>query len=153
MPCKDALVTKTVSLKSSQTVEQALQTLRKAGLSFAPVVEDDGSLAGLFSISRLLENVLPVSVAVGMGGSGGNVNVTIPSAPGMAKRLQKFRQSKVSEMMQRPLRAVHQNTPLEVAVRHVREMGEPAAVVDPDTGEFVGIVTENSILEALEKMA
>ena len=153
MPCKDALITKTVLLKPDQTVEQALQTLRKAGLAFAPVLEEDGTLAGLFSISRLLENTLPVSVAVGAGGSGNVANITIPSAPGMAKRLQKYRQSKVSEMMQRPLRAVHANTPLDAAVRHVREMGEPAAVVDPDTGAYVGIVTESSILDALEKMA
>lgn len=153
MPCKDALITKTVLLKPDQTVEQALQILKKASVTFAPVLEEDGTLVGLFSISRLLENTLPVSVAIGAGGAGNVMNITIPSAPGMVKRLQKYRLSKISEMMQRPSQAVHQNTPLDVAVRYVREMGEPAAVVDPDTGIFVGIVTENSILDALEKMA
>jgi len=142
MPCKDALVEKTLVLKPDQNIEQAVTDMKKSGVTFAPVVENDGTLAGLFSFSRLLENTLPVSVAVG--GEGSSMNVTIPSAPGMAKRLQKYRLSSVAEMMQRGLRAVHGDTALDVAVRHVRETGEPAAVVDPDTGAFMGLVTERS---------
>lgn len=153
MPCREALITKPILLKPSQSVDQALAALKKAGATFAPVLEDDGTLAGLFSVGRVLENTLPVSVAVAVGGEGAAMNVTIPSAPGMAKRFQKYRQGTVSEMMQRPARAVYPDTPLDAAVRHIRENGEPAAVIDPATGSFIGIVTENSILEALEKMA
>lgn len=149
MPCKNALITKTVTLKPGQTVDQGLAALKKADISFAPVLEDDGTLAGVFSLSRLLENTLPVSVAVAGGGS--VMNVTIPAAPGMVKRLQKYRLSKVSELMQRPARVFHPDTALDAAVHHVRGEGEPAIVVHPETGAFQGIITDNSILEALEK--
>lgn len=153
MLCNDALVKKAVLLKPEQTVEQALSVLGKAGVTFAPVLEDGCALAGVFSVGRLLENTLPVSVAVGAGDGGNVVNVMVPSAPGMAKRLQKYRNAKISEMMQRPVRTVHRDMPLEAAVRYIRETGEPAAVVDPDTGAYIGIVTETSILDALTKIA
>lgn len=153
MSCKEALVTKTVHLKPSQSVEQALAAMKKAGMTFAPVLEEDGTLAGVFSVGRVLENILPVSVAVAVGGEGAAMNVMIPSAPGMAKRFQKYRRGTVSEMMQRAPQVVHPDTPLDTVIRHVQESGEPATVVDSSTGAFVGIITENSILEALEKMA
>jgi CBS-domain-containing membrane protein len=69
----------------------------------------------------------------------------------MVKRLQKYHLSKVSELMQRPARVFHPDTALDAAVHHVRGEGEPAIVVHPETGAFQGIVTDHSILEALEK--
>jgi len=151
MPCKDALVKKVMTVSPDMSVEQALKDMKKSGLFFAPVVDSDGTLVGLFSVSRLLENTLPVSVALASGGAAG-VNVMVPSAPGMAKRLQKYRGARVSEMMQRQFGVVDPDMSLESAVRLIRETGEPAVVVDGPSGAFQGVVTAESVLEALEKM-
>lgn len=150
MPCKDAIVSKVPTVKPDQTVEQALKELKKSGASFAPVVDKDKILLGVFSVSRVLQDVLPVSVSVGEEGSMRNVH--IPAAPGMAKRLQKHQTTLVSDIMDRQPPTVSPETPLEVAIRHVRAKGEPVAVVDAQSGQFKGVVSDESLLETLQKM-
>lgn len=149
MPCKDVLVEKVLTLKPDQKVEPALKALGKEGVTFAPVVEDSGEFVGVFSISRLLFDVLPVSVSVGEGGS--FQNIRIPAAPGMAKRLQKDLAGLVSQLMERHVPVVSPETPLETAIRHIRQQGEPVVVIDEKSGIFRGLVTEQSLLTFLKK--
>ena len=150
MPCQDALTTKVFTLRPDHTVEQALKVLRDNKAAFAPVVED-GKLAGVFSLGRLLQNTLPVSVAMGAAaGGGGFANVRIPAAPGLGRRLQKSKVSTVAEIMDRSAPAVMPDTPLDVAIRLVAQRAEPVCVVDA-SGTFLGTVTEDAILAALEK--
>lgn len=149
MPCKDALTTKVFTLTPLHTVEQALKELKKNKTAFAPVVED-GLLLGVFSIGRLLKEALPVSVVLGLEAGGGIPNVRIPNAPGMGKRLQRVMTSTVASVMDRTVSAVGANAPLEAAIREIAERAEPVCAVDAE-GMFLGLVTDESVLAALEK--
>lgn len=145
MLCKNALVKKVQVLSPDQMVGDALQILKKAGIRHAPVLGEGGTLEGIFSVTRVLENSLPVSLASGTG-----VPVTIPSAPGMSVRLRRITNDIVAHVMNRQVRAVHPDTPIETSVRLLAE-GGPVPVLDRESGEFLGLVTDESVLAALEK--
>ncbi len=124
-------------------MRDALRAMDKAGISYAPVVDGEGVAVGIFSISRLLESALPVSLDMG------GMNVSLQSAPGIARRLEKYMEGRVSDIMQRPFRALHSDTPLETAIRWLRENGEPVTVVQGETGMFAGVITDESVLAVL----
>jgi CBS domain-containing protein len=151
MLCQDALVKKCLTARPDQSVESLLKEMRKDHAGFVPVVED-GLLVGLFSIGILLEDLLPVSLAMA-GGEDGPTNVMIPAAPGMATRLRRNLGTNVGMLMQRPARFLYPDTPLEAAIHELRDAGGAAAVVERKTNAFLGIVTNESALAALEKKA
>jgi CBS domain-containing protein len=156
MSCKDALAEKVPPVTPDQTVETVIKSMRNSGVSIIPVVDADNALVGVFSFGILLEDTMPVSLAVGGGGGEDApppMNVRIPAAPGMVKRLKRSMMSPVSALMQRPRNVVHPDTPLESAIREIREAGGPVPVVEPKTNEFVGFVSDESLLDALEKKA
>lgn len=150
MPCQNALTTKIMTLKPADTVAQALKDMKKNKASFAPVVED-GELVGVFSLGRVLQNTLPVSVTLGGEGRAlGGRPVRIPAAPGLGRRLQKSMTGTVAEIMERSVAAVTPDTPLEAAIRHIAQRAEPVCVVDGG-GAFLGVVTDETVMAALEK--
>ncbi len=155
MSCKDALVTKVPPATPDQPVEAVVKNMRKNGVTLVPVIDSDQTLVGVFSFGILLEDTLPVSLA--MGGRGGSedspINVRIPAAPGMVKRLQRSMTAPVSALMQKPRNVVHPDTPLESAIREIREAGGPVPVVERETNKFVGFVSDESVLAALEMKA
>src|ERR1700761_9686326 len=125
MSCKDALITKAPVATPDQPVEAVIKNMRKNGVTLVPVVDADQTLVGIFSFGILLEDTLPVSLAIGAKGGSEDapINVRIPAAPGMVKRLQRSMLSPVSALMQRPRNVVYPDTPLESAVHHIREAG------------------------------
>lgn len=143
MMCRDALVKRALVVSPRMGVEEALKAMHKASISYAPVLDDEGVVVGIFSLSRLLESALPVSLDLG------GVSVPIESAPGMTKRLRKYMSGQVADVMQRPFRALHPDMPVETAIRWLREGGEPVSVVEKETGAFVGVITDESVLAAL----
>jgi CBS domain-containing protein len=149
MPCKDALIKKVLTLAPDLTVEQALKDMKKGKVNFAPVLDDEGNFLGVFSYSRLLQDTLPVSVAVGADTA--KANIRIPSAPGMAKRLTRTLGSRVGDLMDRQVRTVNPDTALETAIRFIRDAGEPVAVIETQSWRFLGLVTDESLIDALGK--
>ncbi len=151
MSCKDALIDKAPMVTPDQTVEAVIKTMRGSGVSMVPVVDGERKLVGVFSYGILLEDTIPVSLAIGGGGEMGGTSVRIPAAPGMVKRLRQSMLAPVSTLMQRPANLVNPDTSLEAAIREVREAGGPIAVVEPQTNKYVGVISDASLLAALEK--
>lgn len=151
MSCKDALVEKAPVVSPDQTIDVVVKTMRTSGVSMVPVVDSDRKLVGIFSYSILLEDTLPVSLAIGAGGEMGGTSVRIPAAPGMVKRLRQSMMGPVSTLMQRPANLINPDTSLESAIREVREAGGSVVVVEPQTNKYVGVVSDASLLAALEK--
>lgn len=151
MSCKNALVEKAPVVSPDQTIDVVVKTMRTSGVSMVPVVDSDRKLVGIFSYSILLEDTLPVSLAIGAGGEMGGTSVRIPAAPGMVKRLRQSMMGPVSTLMQRPANLINPDTSLESAIREVREAGGSVVVVEPQTNKYVGVVSDASLLAALEK--
>ncbi len=151
MLCKDALIKNPLTTKPDKTVEHVLKEMQKAGAVCVPVLDAQNIVIGLFSINILLEETLPVALAVGPDDA--RINVTIPSAPGITKRLQKLMNTPVSDVMRRAFQTVGQDSPLESAIRAVCGQGAPVIVANPSDNSFLGMITDETLLAALKKAA
>jgi CBS domain-containing protein len=147
MPCQDALIKKALTAKPDQPIEKILKDMKKGGLSLVPVLDDDKRPVGVISLARLLNESLPV--ALDAGNDLARMTVVIPNAPGMGKRLQRIMDSPAGEIMDRQLRVVYPGTPMEAAIRLLKENAEPVIMVDPEEGAFLGLVTVQSVMDAV----
>ena len=150
MPCHAAIVAKYTSLKADMTVEKALKAMKKAKVEYAPVVDSDGVLVGLTSYHFLMKNLLPVSVNMG---DGFQLDVNIPAAPGIAKRLRNSMLLSVETVMERKnFPVVYPETPTWEGVNMMVQTGHPLTVIEPETQKYIGFITQTSLLEELERL-
>ncbi len=150
MPCHAAIVDKALVLKTDMTVEKALKDMAKAKSEAAAVVDKKGIVAGFFSHQLLMKNLLPVSVAMA---DGIQLDVKIPAAPGIAKRLKKVLPLTVEEIMERKeFPIVYPSTPLWEGVNLLVQHGQSLTVIDPDTKKYIGLITQTSALNELERL-
>ena len=143
-----ALIKKNVTVSPQQPVGDVVQALRKAGQNFAVVLDDDKRVAGYFTYGMLLEETLPVSLNMGIGDD--MTSITLPGAPGLVRRLQRNLTAPVSAMMRKPENTVDAESSLDDAARAVRAAGGTVIVLDRATGNLAGLITEESLLSALQ---
>lgn len=149
MSCKAAIIDKYPKASPADPVEEILEIMKKGKVETVPVVDEDGSLVGVFSLLVMMKALLPVSVAV----SGGvNMDIVIPAAPGIAKRLNKVHMLHISDLMERRVNAVAPQTAIWEALNLLVQGGSPLFVADPKTGRYLGTITSQSALEELNRM-
>lgn len=147
MSIESALAKKTPTLTPEKTVGEAITLLEKKKLRNAPVLNKDGTLAGFFSIRHLMKNLLPVSVQVD---SGLQMAIPVSMAPGMDKRLASLKDEPVSALMERKMKTIALDTPVWEAVSLLIEERRPLPVLEEGSQKFLGVVTEQSLLQSLE---
>ncbi len=141
------LITKVISVTPDDTVEHALSVLEKKNIRYAPVLDKEGGLLGMFSLHHLLTNLLPVSVNI----EGGlqNIDFVIGAAPGMAKRLAGLMTRKVEDVMDRKPHTLKESTPGMEVIRLLVRHGSPLAVVEEESGKLIGLVSEQNAINWL----
>lgn len=149
MPCSSAIVQSPVVLSPNESVEKALSVMKKKSCRFAPVVDEQGKIVGVFSIQALLKNLLPVSVALS---DGIQFDVTVKAAPGVAKRLKNVALLSVETLMERKVIMVHPETPIWEGVSLIAQHAVPVIVAEHETGKFLGMISEQSLLDELQRM-
>ncbi len=149
MPCIDAIDKKALTLKSQENVESALAKLKKAKTPVAVVIDEDGQAAGLFSIKGIMQNLMPVSLPVG---DGPVSSITLDAAPGVARRLRKLYPLTVREVMDRKVQTIAPEARVVEAMRKMLEAGAPAVIILDDEENYLGLVTESSLMERLESV-
>lgn len=148
MPCHSAILSKSVYVRPDNTVEQALKEIKKAKVTAAAVLDESGTFHGIFSMKILLANLIPVSVAI----SGGvQLDIKLPAAPGVAKRLNNIKALAVSEIMDRKPVSVTPDAPVWEGVSLLTKHGNPLSVID-DKGKFHGLITYESLVDDLSNM-
>ena len=150
MPCHAAIAEKSLTIKVDTTIEDALKAMKKAKTEYAPVIADDGEILGLLSYHILMKNLLPVSVNMS---DGLQMDIKIPAAPGIAKRLRNVMLLTVDTVMERkefPL--VYAETPTWEGVNMMAQTGLPLTVVDAETRKYIGFITQTSLLAELQRL-
>jgi CBS domain-containing protein len=146
MSCKDAMIKKVLTLKPEEAIEDALDAMKKQNVRFAPVLDKNKALLGLFSYRGLLKNIMPVSLDVA-----GGASIPLQGAPGMNKRLQSLYAQPVSVIADRQISAVTADDPVWKAHDLIVKNGGPVVVIDSKTEKFLGLITEESALDVLKK--
>ncbi len=150
MPCHAAIVEKALVLKADMTIEKALKEMAKKKIDCAAVVDSKGLITGFFSYQILMKNLLPVSVVMN---DGVQLDVKIPAAPGIAKRLRKVLPLTVNEIMERKnFPVVYPETPLWEGVSLLVQHGHPLTVIEAKTQRYIGIITQESALNELQRL-
>lgn len=149
MSCKDAMISTVVTVSPEITVAEALDILRKNSIRVVPVVEDGNVLVGMFGSRDILQELLPVSVTMEDGLE--RIDFVIGASPGVAKRLVAIKHEKVAVIMRRDQVKVEPETSLWEGTRLLVKHGSPLPVVDPETGKLLGIISEQSAIEGLER--
>ena len=116
-----------------------------------PVVNESNELLGIFSSHQLLKGLLPVSVTMEEGLQ--RLDFVIGTAPGVAKRLQKIKDNKISDHMERDVVVLEPNTPTWETIRLLVKYGSPLPVVDEETGKLLGLMPEQAAVRELERIA
>ena len=150
MPCHAAIVAKALTIKADTTIEKALKAMKKAKTEYAPVVDGDGVLVGLVSYHILMKNLLPVSVNMS---DGIQLDVNIPAAPGIAKRLRNSMLLETETVMERKnFPVVYPETPTWEGVNMMVQTGLPLTVIEPETQKYIGSITQTSLLDELQRL-
>lgn len=150
MPCHAAIVEKALVLKDDITVEDALLEMKKKKAEVAPVINKDKMLVGMFSYQILMRNLLPVSVAMS---DGIQLDVKLPAAPGIAKRLKKVLPLQVETVMERKdIQTIYAESPLWEGVNLLVQYNQPLCVIEPETNKYIGIITQESAYNELQRL-
>ena len=150
MPCHAAIADKHLVLKEDVKVEKALKDLKKANVSFAAVTDKAGILVGFFSYAVLMQNLLPVSVAMA---DGIQLDVTIPAAPGVAKRLKNVMPLPLLQIMERKsIAIVYPDTPLWEGINIIAQNNMPLCVIEPESRKYIGLITPQSAFDELQRL-
>lgn len=149
MSSRAAMNDKFLSASPGDGVEKTLNAMKKAGVSMIPVVDETGAAVGVFTIDLVLENLLPLSVAMN---DGTQLDVRIGAAPGIAKRLKKVLPLSVGDLMSRKFGAVYPETPLWETVNQIVMNGKPLVVVEPQSGKALGIIDSRTAFDELNRL-
>ncbi|NCO03141.1 MAG: CBS domain-containing protein [Alphaproteobacteria bacterium] len=149
-PCSDAMIKDVITIRPDNTVEEAIVIFENAGIRSLPVVNDKGKLVGLFGLRHVLLNLLPKSVTMDDGVR--RLDFILDAAPGIAKRLKKTLPLKVEEIMDKNPTALERDTSMWEAVRVMALHGSPLSIIDPKTGDFVGMISRQTLLKDLHRM-
>lgn len=149
MPCNDAMIADVITVKPDQTVGDAMEIFDHDHIRAVPVIDDQGTLVGLFSLNVILTNLLPVSVTMEDGLQ--RLDFVVGAGPGIAKRLRKLKDRKIAEVMKTDCVVTHPDMALWEAIRLMSKHGSPIPVVAEKTGKLEGIISGQSLLEAMEK--
>lgn len=141
------MIAKFVTVPSHETVAYALDLMKREHLDAVPVLGDQGELAGLFSLSSLLRNVLPVSVTMAGGVA---LDLRVHAAPGVSQRLHKVLLLSVADFMEQRAATVLPETPLWEGLQALLQHNTPVLVTDGEA-KVLGMITLASAIEALRR--
>ncbi|HQU16433.1 MAG: hypothetical protein B7Z66_00395 [Chromatiales bacterium 21-64-14] len=152
-----------VTLNATDTVGHATDLLLRHRLQALPVVGDDGHFVGIFSITRLLQLLLPKAATV----RGGLTNLTYvhDAIDDLRARLQEINTRAVGDSIQQRIQevgelavggqsddtvtVVHPATPLMETLLILYHTHDNLPVVDEESGRLLGIVSYSDVVQKL----
>lgn len=150
MPKERPIIVKAFTVSPETTVGDAIDLLQKHGVRCMPVVDADRKLVGWFSFMQVFKFMLPAAVT--MEGGLTNIDFVFDTAPGAAKRLGKLQDHSVAEVMLQDCPRLNADTPTWEMLRLLMQHGSPLPVVDAPSDRFLGIISDQSVLESLEEV-
>ena len=149
MPCHAAVDQNSLCVKLTETIENIVTLMQKKGQSIVAVENDEGVFEGVFSLQTLMKNSLPVSVAMN---DGVQMDIKVPAAPGIAKRLDKVLPLPVQGFVDRQIVVIRPDTAIWQGVSLLVQHGGPLVVVDTEKHKFVGFMTFQAAYEELNRL-
>ena len=155
MFCRHALVSNVISAGPGETIADALALLQQHGIRSLPIVDDKQVLAGCFSFDVVLSRLLPGAITLehhGLEDTDLRLDYLVDAEEKVARHLGELLPVKLADVMDPPANVVHPETPLWEGIRQLFRRGSPIPVVDAASGEFLGLLTVQSVMGELAKL-
>lgn len=142
-------ITKVITVSENDTVEQALRLLDEKQVRAAPVIDENGVFKGMFSTHEVIKSLVPSYMTQGIQ----SLDFATGASTVLASRLKKMFPTRVgNHVLEDDCVKITDNTNTWEALRMLTRYGSPIPVVDRDTKKLIGLISEQSAIEALLKM-
>ena len=152
MSCRTAMIAMdhVVTAKSDMRVSDIAHMLENKKLRAVPVLNENDALVGMFSTRVLLRNILPASVTMEDGLQ--RLSFGHGAEGSLARALVDVMDDPIVDHIEKKPIVLHADTAMWEVVRLLVEHGSPLAVVEEGTNKLIGLMSDQSILEALNKL-
>ncbi|MFO7618204.1 MAG: CBS domain-containing protein [Thermoplasmata archaeon] len=154
MKVDDVMTRKVVTLRSDQTVAEAVGKLAEKGISGAPVVDNEGKVVGMLTESDILEAIKTRSKSVEMVyPSLSTLSVAFIEKQDIKETLDAFSEiasTTVGDIMMEDVLYAEKGTDLAVVVENMNKR-DINRVPIMDGGKLVGIVSRADVIKGLAK--
>jgi CBS domain-containing protein len=141
-------ITNVITVSDDDTVEQALRLLDEKQVRAVPVVDKDGVFKGIFSTHEVIKSLVPSYMVAGMQ----TLDFAAGASSSLAARLRELYPSRVGDHVSPDdVVKIMDNTHTWEALRILSKHGSPIPAVNK-TGHLIGLISEQSAIEALLKM-
>lgn len=154
MDCKTVMAPIKTSLYADELASVAIDFMVEKHMGLVPVVERDGTFAGLLSGDSLMAHMLPRTLTTVAGAHHRaalhQASFLHESAHEMQDRLEDLRRRPISEMIDRDVMTVRPDTPLIDALMMIKDRQYVVPVVDDDN-KLVGAISFFSVLYGMRE--
>lgn len=156
LTCQDVMVSpeRQLTIGPDTSVSDAFQLFKKHRARFLPVVGADGKYLGVFTAPTLLKLLLPKAATIGLNTDSMRVPLEGLGFMSLSKddfeaQLEHLRDELVKDNLSNPanIPVTAPDTPIMEGIFLYYKFKRHVVLVDPDSGQFVGTVSSNSLLE------
>tara|TARA_B100001750_G_C15467118_1_gene577695 strand:- start:379 stop:879 length:501 start_codon:yes stop_codon:yes gene_type:complete len=142
-------ITNVITVSENDSVEQALRLLDEKQVRAAPVVDDNGVFKGMFSTHEIIKALVPSYMTQGIQ----SLDFATGASTVLASRLKQMFPTRVgNHVLEDDCVKITDKTNTWEALRMLTRYGSPIPVVDPHTKKLIGLISEQSAIDALLHM-
>ncbi|PLX39092.1 MAG: hypothetical protein C0606_00670 [Hyphomicrobiales bacterium] len=156
LTCRDVMVEPDHqhTILPDESVATAFNIIKRSKARFLPVVNADGTYAGVFTAPTLLKLILPKAATIGMDGESSRGQIASLCFMSLSEedfnaQVARLKNEKVSDYMSNPdnIPIAAPDTPVMEGIFLIYKFKRHVILVDPETNRFVGTVSPNSLLD------
>ncbi len=152
--CKDVMNQNQLTVRPETTIIDAFNLIRKYKVRYLPVVNEDGTYFGVFTSPTLIRMLLPAAATIELASNQSsamavaNLNFFEITPEDFADRLQNLADEKIGDHIsdKRKIPIVSPKKGIMDGVMLLHKYKRHVILVEPDTRQFVGVLTINSVL-------
>lgn len=156
LTCKDVMLADQPILHPNDSVSKAFKLMRRHGVRYLPVVDEEGTYLGVFTSPTLIKLLLPRAVTINLGGKGTdkglhNLGFFNIDEEDFQHQLEELRDELVQDYLSDPknIPVTSPKTSIMEGILLLNKYKRHVILVKPKTQKFVGVVTINSVLQQL----
>lgn len=135
------------SVRSTETVADAVRRMLDDRVNDLPVVDASGRFVGMFKLERLYETLLPRAALIGFGMP--DLTFVSDTLAQLREKMREIEHRAVSEYAVPPEHVVHPDTPPLELVLLLHQGVNNIPVVEEGDGRLVGMASARDLLTAL----
>lgn len=149
--CSEVMIRTPVTLKPEATLLEALDTIHGIGVRYLPVVDVNNDFIGIFSSLTLLTTLLPSSISINMGKRMVDLGFMKTNIKELREELVARKdEGIIDHIIKNDITTVNPDSSIMEAIHLLHEKKAHVIVLEPDSRQFVGIVTINSLLDQIK---